>query len=94
MKRSLTQRGTALLLATVLNLAAAWLLVQQPAAGRGADPAMAGATRAKALASAALPPSALRGPLAAAPAARAPANPPPYELRDGACVPNCLPRRA
>lgn len=54
MKRSLTQRGTALVLATVLNVAAVWLLAQQPAAGRGGfDLDTAGAPRAEALAASA-----------------------------------------
>lgn len=49
MKRSFTLRGTALVLATVLNVSAGWLLVQQPAAGRSSfELDTAGATRADA----------------------------------------------
>jgi hypothetical protein len=62
MKCSFTQRGTALVLAAFLNAAAVWLLVQQPAAGRGSfDLDTAGATRAEAIAASAQPPSGGRG---------------------------------
>ena len=99
MKRSLTQRGTALVLATVLNAAAGWLLTQQPAAGRSSlDLDTAGAMRAGVIASSAQPPADVGGtfgdPAAGRPAGeragavlvRAPSS-------SGGCVSLCLPYR-
>lgn len=99
MKRSFTQRGTALALATVLNAAAVWLLAQQPAAGRGSfDLDTAGAARAEALAASAQSLSGGRGKSVDAPAERpagAPAGAarPQAQALDGHCLSVCLPHR-
>lgn len=89
MKRSLAQRGTALVLATVLNVGTVWLLAHQPAAGLSAvEQDTAGAAGAEALAGSAQPSS-------GRPAGRrADAALPQGATLDGRCISICLLLRA